>query len=148
VFRSYGADLRQAADYELDYLITPELGGAADARNLWPQAYTHTPWNAFVKDELERSLHQDVCDGTIELAAAQQQMAGDWISAYKRRFSTDKPLRDYDLNPLTAVDRELLLSELEELGVAPPAVHADGSGLLALFQATRRGLIVSTASIN
>jgi hypothetical protein len=141
VFRSYGADMRRAADYELDYLITPELGGTADARNLWPQAYSRTPWNAFVKDELERSLHRDVCEGRIELAAAQQQIAEDWIAAYKQRFNTDGPLRDYDANPLSAVDRELLLSELEERGVAPSADQADASGLLALFHATRRGWI-------
>src|SRR5262245_57704528 len=30
--------------YELDYLITPELGGATDARNLWPQAYASPVW--------------------------------------------------------------------------------------------------------
>jgi hypothetical protein len=141
VFRSYGADLQRAEDYELDYLITPELGGAADAHNLWPQAYSNTAWNAFVKDELERSLHRDVCEGRTELAAAQGQIARNWIAAYKQRFKTDKPLRDYEANPLTHVDRELILSELEELGVNPPAFHADGSRLLAFFQAARAGSI-------
>jgi hypothetical protein len=140
VFRSYGADVRRVADYELDYLITPELGGTSDAQNLWPQAYARTPWNAFVKDELERSLHRDVCEGRIELAAAQQQIAQDWIGAYKRHFNTSKPLRDYDTHPLTAVDRELLLSELEEQGVVPMP-QADGSGVLALFHATRAGWV-------
>ena len=29
---------------------------------------------------------------TIDLATAQREMAGDWISAYKKYFHTDKPL--------------------------------------------------------
>jgi hypothetical protein len=86
VFTRYGADYRRAAEYELDYLITPELGGAADARNLWPQPFGRTPWNAYVKDELERLFHRLVCDGKIELATAQREMASDWIAAYKRYF--------------------------------------------------------------
>ena len=61
IFARYGADYRRAAEYELDYLITPELGGVADPRNLWPQPFARTPWNAYVKDELERWLHQRVC---------------------------------------------------------------------------------------
>jgi hypothetical protein len=137
VFRSYGADTRRATEYELDYLITPELGGATDARNLWPQAYSHTPWNAFVKDELERFLHRQVCDGALDLPTAQQQMASDWIAAYKRHFKTDKPLRDYDAQPLTAMDRDMLLAELQEMGVAERTVEADGTRLLALLHAAR-----------
>ena len=54
VFEAYGVDYRRAADYELDFLITPELGGAPDVRNLWPQPYRAGVWNAYVKDELER----------------------------------------------------------------------------------------------
>jgi hypothetical protein len=32
IFTRYGADYRQAAEYELDYLITPELGGVSNVR--------------------------------------------------------------------------------------------------------------------
>lgn len=139
VFRRYGADSRRAAEYELDHLITPELGGASDARNLWPQAYSHTPWNAYVKDELERLFHRLVCDGDIELVTAQQEIAKDWISAYKHYFRTDKPLRDYDTAPLTALDRDLLLSELEEFGVSPLPSAAEGRVLMVMLQSVREG---------
>ena len=138
VFHNYGTDARRAAEYELDHLITPELGGASDARNLWPQAYSHTPWNAYVKDELERLFYRLVCDGEIELATAQREMASDWISAYKQRFQTDKPLRDYATAPLTALDRDLLRSELEEFGISPPG-SADGSALMVMLEAAREG---------
>ena len=55
------------SEYELDYLITPELGGVGDARNLWPQRYDSDVWNARVKDDLERLLPRLVCDGAVDL---------------------------------------------------------------------------------
>ena len=82
----------QPRAYEVDYLITPELGGADDIRNLWPEPYSATVWNAHVKDALEDRLHQMVCTGQIDLATAQHDIATDWISAYKRYFHTERPL--------------------------------------------------------
>ena len=114
VFAAYGVDYRHAGDYELDFLITPELGGASDASNLWPQPYRSVVWNAYVKDELERHLRQLVCRGALDLATAQRELAGDWIAAYKRRFGTDRPLRDYGRFPLTAHDVEALRAEANE----------------------------------
>ena len=93
VFEDYGADYRRAAEYELDFLITPELGGTADARNLWPQPYGSTRWNAYVKDELEQLFQRLVCDGAIDISTAQREMATDWIAAYRRYFATDRPRR-------------------------------------------------------
>jgi anti-sigma factor RsiW len=91
VFEEYG--IRDAAPntYEVDYLITPELGGAADIRNLWPQPYSATVWNAHVKDQLEDRLHQLVCDGQLDLATAQHDIATDWIAAYKKYFNSNRP---------------------------------------------------------
>jgi hypothetical protein len=135
VFARYGADYRRAGEYELDHLITPELGGVADARNLWPQPFTRTPWNAYVKDELERLFHRLVCEGQIELVTAQREMASDWIAAYKRYFNTESPLRDYEASPLTALDRELILSELEELGVSTRHLRSrDGAALMGMLR--------------
>jgi hypothetical protein len=139
VFHSYGTDSRAAAEYELDHLITPELGGASDVRNLWPQAYSHTPWNAYVKDELERLFHRLVCVGELELATAQREIAKDWISAYKKYFRTGKPLRDYDTRPITALDSELLLSELAESGISPLPSGADGRALITMLRAAKEG---------
>jgi hypothetical protein len=78
-------------DYELDYLITPSLGGADNIQNLWPQPYS-ARWNARAKDQLENHLHELVCQGQIQLATAQNEIASNWIAAYKRYFNTDKPL--------------------------------------------------------
>lgn len=93
VFEHYGADFRRAAEYELDFLITPELGGTADIRNLWPQPYASTTWNAHVKDELEQLFRQRVCEGTMDIRTAQREIADDWISAYRRYFATERPRR-------------------------------------------------------
>lgn len=114
VFESYGADFSRAADYELDFLVTPELGGTSDVSNLWPQPFRATPWNAHVKDELERLFQAKVCDGSMSLATAQEHLATDWIAAYKRFFDTDRPLRDYDASPIGANDTGALLAEAIE----------------------------------
>lgn len=95
VVRDYRMELVSPHEYELDYLITPELGGSDDRRNLWPERYSSELWNARVKDELEQLLPRLVCSGTVPLAAAQRDMATDWIAAYKKYFHTDRPLHAY-----------------------------------------------------
>jgi hypothetical protein len=90
VFREYGIRDTRPNAYEVDYLITPELGGASSIRNLWPEPYSAT-WNAHVKDRLEDRLHGLVCTGQVDLATAQRDISRDWIGAYKKYFHTDKP---------------------------------------------------------
>src|ERR1700722_3430373 len=91
VFEEYGIANAPQNAYEVDYLITPELGGAADIRNLWPEPYSATVWNAHVKDQLEDRLHQLVCGGQLDLATAQHDIATDWIAAYKKYFNSNRP---------------------------------------------------------
>jgi hypothetical protein len=92
VFEAYGISGAEPREYELDYLITPALGGADDIHNLWPQSYSATEWNADVKDALEDRLRQMVCDGSLDLPEAQREIAVNWIAAYKKYFQTDQPL--------------------------------------------------------
>ena len=89
VFQAYGIADSDARKYEVDYLITPALGGADDIRNLWPQPYVSTSWNAYVKDELEDRLRDLVCGGRLDLAEAQHAISTDWIAAYKK-YMRDK----------------------------------------------------------
>ncbi|MBV9504070.1 MAG: HNH endonuclease [Acidobacteriia bacterium] len=91
VFELYGIADANPKAYEVDYLITPALGGADDIGNLWPQPYSATVWNAHVKDELEDRLQNMVCRGQIDLATAQREISSDWITAYKKYFRTDRP---------------------------------------------------------
>jgi anti-sigma factor RsiW len=92
VFKEYGISAAETRAYEVDYLITPALGGADDIHNLWPQSYSETVWNARVKDALEDRLHNLVCQGQVDLATAQRDISMDWIAAYKKYFQTDRPL--------------------------------------------------------
>jgi hypothetical protein len=91
VFEEYGISRPEPQAYEVDYLITPALGGADDIRNLWPQPYSATVWNARVKDTLEDYLREQVCSGRLDLATAQRDISSDWIAAYRKYFHTDKP---------------------------------------------------------
>jgi len=92
VLRSYGMEQAREDEYELDYLITPELGGIADVRNLWPERYETGVWNPHVKDQLELLLPELVCRQALDLAVAQHDIASDWIAAYQKYFHTDRPI--------------------------------------------------------
>jgi len=92
VFQEYGISAAHSEkDFQVDYLISPQLGGTDDVRNLWPQSYKQTTWNANAKDALERHLYRLVCDRKIELAEAQREISTDWIAAYQKYFQTRKP---------------------------------------------------------
>jgi hypothetical protein len=92
VFDEYGLANAPVKAYEVDYLITPALGGADDIHNLWPHSYANTEWNAKVKDALEDRLRELVCQGKVDLSTAQREIANNWIDAYKKYFHTDKPI--------------------------------------------------------
>jgi hypothetical protein len=70
------------ADYELDHLISLELGGCPDCvANLWPEPYNDSP-GARQKDEVENFLHREVCGRRMSLHDAQEKIATDWESVY------------------------------------------------------------------
>lgn len=94
VYESYGITHREKGEFEIDHLISLELGGSNSVRNLWPQSFLTQPWNAKVKDQLENELHSEICSGKIDMKTAQQEIASDWIAAYKKHFHTDRPLAE------------------------------------------------------
>lgn len=71
-------------EFEIDHLISLELGGTNEITNLWPQSYLTTPWNAHLKDKLENRLHKLVCNGVITLDTAQKEIREDWTKAYEK----------------------------------------------------------------
>lgn len=73
--------------YELDHLVPLELGGNNDAANLFPEAAAPTP-GFKEKDLVENYLHNEVCAGNVPLAAAQVQIANNWLAVYKSFDST------------------------------------------------------------
>ena len=116
VYAEYGITRHRPGEYEVDHLISLELGGSNSVKNLWPQSYLTQPWNAHVKDKLENELHDEVCSGKLSLPTAQHDIATDWIAAYKKYFHTSLPLsggsagqstsrsRHYSRHPLTGAD--------------------------------------------
>jgi hypothetical protein len=82
VYARYGVE-HVPYKHEVDHLISLEIGGSNDIRNLWPEPYAG-PWGARTKDVLENKLHDLVCSGRLPLRSAQQQEARDWVAAYRR----------------------------------------------------------------
>jgi hypothetical protein len=81
----YGYSDRNMRDYEEDHLIPLEIGGnPTDPKNLWPESYDPSipDGGAHYKDKVEKYLHDQVCDGRMTLAQAQQAIATDWYRVY------------------------------------------------------------------
>ena len=87
VYASYGIQHWTTGEYEIDHLVSLSLGGSNSKKNLWPQSYKTEPWNAHTKDQLEYKLLTLVRSGKVDLHTAQQEMARDWIAAYKKYVS-------------------------------------------------------------
>jgi tRNA(Glu) U13 pseudouridine synthase TruD len=94
----------QAGDYEVDLLISLELGGSNSIKNLWPESYRTSPWNARVKDRLENKLRSLVCSGELDLKTAQQAIASNWIEAYQKYVSPNPPHLEATSHPASRVE--------------------------------------------
>jgi hypothetical protein len=68
---------------EVDHLVPLELGGSNDIKNLWPQPDEPRP-GAGEKDQLENTLHQQVCKGERSLADAQKCIESDWVKCWEK----------------------------------------------------------------
>ena len=119
VFEEYGLVSSEPQAYEVDYLITPALGGADDIRNLWPQSYGSAVWNARVKDALEDRLRDMVCEGRIDLTSAQKEISSDWIAAYKKYFHTSLPIAGGGRRDGNTRRSPVWMSRPHGLGAAP-----------------------------
>lgn len=83
VYDSYGVRHHKRGSYEVDHLVSLELGGSNDESNLFPEAANPRP-GFHEKDRLENRLHALVCDGEMSLRTAQRRIARDWLTEYRR----------------------------------------------------------------
>ena len=83
VYAEYGITHHSPGQYEVDHLISLELGGANDIANLWPEAASPMP-GFHQKDQVENYLHDQVCSGAMSLKDAQEQIAINWLVVYNR----------------------------------------------------------------
>lgn len=79
VYESYGVYNRTPYSYEIDHLISLELGGSNEQSNLWPEKYNDT-MGARVKDGVENKLHRLVCNGSMNLTDAQYHIVYNWTA--------------------------------------------------------------------
>jgi hypothetical protein len=80
-YEEYGIASHSSGQYEVDHLVSLELGGSNDIANLWPELASPTP-GFHQKDQVENYLHDQVCSGAISLATAQQEIATNWLAIY------------------------------------------------------------------
>lgn len=104
VYSEYGINSHTTGQYEVDHLVSLELGGSNEISNLWPEAAAPTP-GFHEKDQVENYLHDQVCAGKIALAEAQKQEANNWLAFYAQISGT---------TPASA-------PTATPVGVAPPA---------------------------
>ncbi len=83
VYREYGIRTRTSGQFEVDHLISLELGGSNDIANLWPEAALPRP-GFHQKDVLENELHARICSGSMPLATAQRLIARNWLATYRQ----------------------------------------------------------------
>ncbi len=83
VYASYGITSHAPGQYEVDHLVSLELGGSNEIANLWPEPASPTP-GFHQKDQVENYLHDQVCSGKMTLLAAQTAIATNWIAVYNQ----------------------------------------------------------------
>jgi hypothetical protein len=74
VYAEYGIASHVPGSYEVDHLVSLELGGSNTVANLWPEV---SP-GYHQKDLIENRLHDAVCAGSMSLRSAQFEIARDW----------------------------------------------------------------------
>lgn len=85
VYEEYGLPPtgHQPGEYEVDHIISLELGGSNDIANLWPEAADPRP-GYHEKDKVENYLHDQVCSEKISLQQAQELIANNWLEVYQQ----------------------------------------------------------------
>lgn len=81
VYQEYGILTHTTGQYEVDHMISLELGGSNDISNLWPEAADPKP-GFHEKDVVENYLHDQMCAGHISMQQAQEEISGQWLSVY------------------------------------------------------------------
>lgn len=82
VYAAYGIKSHTTGQYEVDHLVSLELGGSNDISNLWPEAASPKP-GFHEKDKVENYLNRQVCSGAISLQQAQVEIATNWLMVYQ-----------------------------------------------------------------
>ncbi len=83
VYREYGIASHRRGEFEVDHLVSLELGGSNAISNLWPEAASPSP-GFHEKDRVENYLHAQVCAGQMSLRRAEHEIATNWLAIYRQ----------------------------------------------------------------
>ncbi|HEY0753253.1 MAG TPA: HNH endonuclease signature motif containing protein [Ktedonobacteraceae bacterium] len=89
VYAEYSIQSHSTGQYEVDHLVSLELGGSNDISNLWPEAASPKP-GFHEKDKVENYLHDQVCSGAVSLQQAQVEVATNWLDVYNKMPSASQ----------------------------------------------------------
>ena len=91
----FGCVPAHPGDFEIDHLVSLEIGGSNDIKNLWPQSYLTKPLNSHIKDKVENRSAARVrqtlttsghAAAVAKLKELQHKIATDWPSLYIELF--------------------------------------------------------------
>jgi hypothetical protein len=116
VYAEYGIRRHRRGEYEVDHLISLELGGSNAIANLWPEAAAPRP-GFHQKDTVENALHDRVCSGTMTLAAAQRIIATNWLDVLAAVPLAAAPPRTLVAGPALAGKRVVWGEQRDSLSV-------------------------------
>jgi hypothetical protein len=87
VYAEYGIPrTHYGRPYEVDHIVSLELGGSNDISNLYPEAASNPSPGFHIKDKLENRLHALMCAKKMSLQAVQQRIASNWVALYANVF--------------------------------------------------------------
>jgi uncharacterized protein YceK len=90
-YAEYGITHHSTGQYEVDHLVSLELGGSNDISNLWPELASPKP-GFHEKDKVENYLHDQVCSGAISLQKARVEIATNWLGVYNQMPNKNAPI--------------------------------------------------------
>ena len=94
VYTAYGIKSHLPGQYEVDHLVSLQLGGSNDIANLWPEPAAPKP-GFHEKDAVENYLHAQICSGAMTVKQAQIAIATNWIDVYNH-MKNQQPANDSD----------------------------------------------------
>ncbi len=124
VFKEYGISYSLHANYEVDHLISLEIGGSNDISNLWPESYLISNGSR-TKDSFENYLHSQVCKGSITLSEAQHEISSNWITYDNIR----RGIKNATTTAITTIGATNVSAPSLILDTADPAVKKSTAGL-------------------
>lgn len=135
VYAEYGITSHQPGQYEVDHIVSLELGGSNDIANLYPEAAEPRP-GFHEKDKVENELHGQVCSGKLTLHQAQVEIATNWLIVYQQTEETSTPLPMPTASRIAATSTRAPASAASGQSINATAKCRDGT---FSFSANHRG---------